>query len=151
VSNDEQPTTGLGYSLGYLLKHAHLQLSEQGNKALAAFGIDGRELGILVVIAGPEPLSQQQVAQRLGVDRTTMVAMLDALERKGIVSRHPDAADRRRNVVELTETGRGTFREAIKVRDAVERAYLAPLGAPSSEHLRSSLKTIVTSPENKPR
>jgi DNA-binding MarR family transcriptional regulator len=151
VSNDEQPGPELGYSLGYLLKHAHLQLAEQGNKALAPFGIDGKELGILVVIAGPEPLSQQQVAQRLGVDRTTMVAMLDALERKGIVSRHPDAADRRRNVVELTEAGIGTFREAIKVRDAVERAYLAPLGAPGSEHLRSSLKTIVTGPENKPR
>jgi DNA-binding MarR family transcriptional regulator len=151
VSSDEEPAPELAVSLGYLLKHAHLQLSERGNKALAPFGIDGKELGILVVIAGPEPLSQQQVAQRLGVDRTTMVAMLDALERKGIVSRHPDAGDRRRNVVELTEAGRGTFSEAVKVRDAAERAYLAPLGAQDAQRLRSSLKNIVTGPEGSTR
>jgi DNA-binding MarR family transcriptional regulator len=148
VSNDEQPAPERAVSLGYLLKHAHLQLSELGHKALAPFGVDGKELGILVVIAGPEPLSQQQVAQRLGVDRTTMVAMLDALERKTLVARHPHPDDRRRNVVELTEPGREVFRRAIKARDEVERAYLAPLSASSSEHLRNSLKAIVTAPEN---
>src|ERR1700744_303063 len=110
-------------------------------------GIDVKELGMLVVIAGPEPLSQQQVAQRLGVDRTTMVAMLDALERKGIVSRHPHAEDRRRNVVELTEAGRGTFRSAIKARDGAERTYLAPLGAQDAQRLRSSLKAVVARPD----
>ena len=143
MSNDGQPAPELTDSLGYLLKHAHRQLSEQTDKALAPFGIDARELGILVVIAGPEPLSQQQVAQRLGVDRTTMVAMLDALEGKGIVSRHPQAGDRRRNVVELTEAGRGTFRSSLKARDGAERGYLSSLAGPDARHLRRSLKTVV--------
>jgi DNA-binding MarR family transcriptional regulator len=143
MSNREQPAPELADSLGYLLKHAHLQLSERSDKALAPLGIDSKELGILVVIAGPDPLSQQQVAQRLGVDRTTMVAMLDALEGKGIVSRHPQAEDRRRNVVELTEAGRGTFQRAIKARDGAERDYLASLGGPDSQQLRRSLKTVV--------
>ena len=147
MSSDEQPAPELADSLGYLLKHAHLQLSEHTDKVLAPMGIDVKELGILVVIAGPEPLSQQQVAQRLGVDRTTMVAMLDALERKGIVSRHPHAEDRRRNVVELTEAGRGTFRSAIKARDGAERTYLAPLGAQDAQRLRSSLKAVVARPD----
>src|ERR1700761_7846061 len=146
MSNGEQPAPELADSLGYLLKHAHLRLSEQTGKALAPWGIDAKELGILVVIAGPEPLSQQQVAQRLGVDRTTMVAMLDALERKGIVSRHPHAQDRRRNVVELTEAGWGTFRSAIKARDGAELRYLAPLSAQDAQRLRSSLKTVVPRP-----
>ena len=65
----------------------------------------GRELAVLTVLAGDEPASQQQAAQRLGVDRTTMVALVDALEGKGLVQRHADAADRRRNVVELTAAG----------------------------------------------
>jgi DNA-binding MarR family transcriptional regulator len=146
VSSDDQPGPELALSLGYLLKHAHLELLEQANKALAPLGIDGKELGVLVVIAGREPLSQQQVAQRLGVDRTTMVAMLDTLEGKGIVSRHPHAEDRRRNVVELTEAGRGIFTEALTVRDAAERAYLAPLSGPDARQLRSSLRAIVTGP-----
>lgn len=147
MSSDEQPSPKLTDSLGYLLKHAHLQLSEHADQALAPLGIDGRELGILVVIAGPEPLSQQQVAQRLGVDRTTMVAMLDGLEGKGVVARHPHAGDRRRNVVELTEAGRGIFRSAIKARDAAERGYLSSLGAQDAQHLRNSLKTVVARPD----
>ena len=148
MSNGEQPAPELTDSLGYLLKHAHLRLSEQTGKALAPWGIDAKELGILVVIAGPEPLSQQQVAQRLGVDRTTMVAMLDALERKGIVSRHPHAGDRRRNVVELTDAGRGTFQSAIKARDRAERGFLSSLGAQDARHLRSSLKAVVAGPDH---
>ena len=147
MSNGEQPAPELTDSLGYLLKHAHLRLSEQTDKALVPLGIDAKELGILVVIAGPEPLSQQQVAQRLGVDRTTMVAMLDGLEGKGIVSRHPQAGDRRRNVVELTEAGRGTFQSAIKARDGAERGYLSPLGARDAQRLRFSLTTVVAGPD----
>src|ERR1700760_742105 len=140
MSNGEQPAPELTDSLGYLLKHAHLRLSEQTGKALALWGIDAKELGILVVIAGPEPLSQQQVAQRLGVDRTTMVAMLDALEGKGIVSRHPQAGGRGRNVVELTEAGRGTFRSSLKARDGAERGYLSSLAGPDARPPRPSLK-----------
>lgn len=91
-------------------------------KALAPFGIDARELGVLLLLAGHEPASQQQAAKRLGVDRTTMVAVLDTLQAKGLVSRHPDAEDRRRNVVELTDAGRETLRHATRASDDAERA-----------------------------
>jgi len=151
VSSDERPAPELTDSLGYLLKHAHLRLSEQTDKALAPLGLDAKELGILVVIAGPEPLSQQQVAQQLGVDRTTMVAMLDTLEGKGIVSRHPHPDDRRRNVVELTGAGRDTFQRALRARDGAERGYLARLGASDSQCLRNSLKTVVAGPDGSSR
>ena len=70
--------------------------------ALAPFDIHPRDLGVLLVIDSFEPASQQQVALRMGVDRTTMVAIIDSLEAKGIISRHPDTEDRRRNVIELT-------------------------------------------------
>ena len=92
--------------LAYLLKHAQLGLAGLTAEALAPFGVSGRELAVLTVLAGQEPGSQQQAAQRLGVDRTTMVGLVDALEAKGLVRRHAHAADRRRNVVELTEAGR---------------------------------------------
>lgn len=77
--------------LGYPFKHAGMRMEELNATALAPFGIDARELGILLVIASHEPGSQQQAAQRLGIDRTSMVARLDALEEKGLVSRHPHA------------------------------------------------------------
>jgi DNA-binding MarR family transcriptional regulator len=146
--NDGGPGPELSSRLGYLLKHAQQRMAELNTTALAPFGIDGRELGILVVIAGREPESQQQVAQRLAVDRTTMVALLDTLASKGLVSRHPHADDRRRNVVELTEAGRDILRRASAASQEAERAFLAPLGPQAAQQFRQSLQAIVTHPES---
>ncbi|AGL13809.1 MarR family transcriptional regulator [Actinoplanes sp. N902-109] len=129
--------------LGYLFKHAALRLEELHREALAPFDVDGRELGVLIVVASDEPPSQHQVAQRLGVDRTTMVAMLDTLERKGLLSRHPHAHDRRRNIVELTEHGKDTLLRATQASDAAEQQLLAPLSAADQQRLRDALHLIV--------
>ncbi|HWC83570.1 MAG TPA: MarR family transcriptional regulator [Pseudonocardiaceae bacterium] len=144
MSTTEGPEPELGSRLGYLLKHAQLRMAELNDEALAPCGIDGRELGVLFVLAGREPASQLQVAQRLGIDRTTMVALLDTLENKGLVSRHPHADDRRRNVVELTGAGQDTLRRATAASDEAEYAFLAPLSPRAAQHLRASLRLIVT-------
>jgi DNA-binding MarR family transcriptional regulator len=148
VSTTDGPGPELGRRLGYLLKHAQLQMAELTAKALTPCGIDGRELGVLLVLAGHEPASQQQAAQRLGIDRTTMVALLDTLEGKGLVTRHPHADDRRRNVVELTGAGRRTLRRAAGASDDAEREFLAPLSPQAARQLRNSLQTIVTHPDS---
>jgi len=147
VSSTDGPGPELSRRLGYLLKHAQLQMAELTAKALTPYGIDGRELGVLLVLADHEPASQQQAAQRLGIDRTTMVALLDALEGKGLVSRHPHADDRRRNVVELTDAGQDTLRRATRASDDAEREFLAPLSPRAAQQLRDSLQTIVTHPD----
>ena len=142
----EGPGPELTTRLGYLLKHVQERLREQSSAALAPYGVDGRELAVLVVLASAEPASQQQAAQRLGVDRTTMVGLLDALEGKGLVTRHPHAADRRRNVVELTAAGRDTFRDAIRASDEAERRFLAPLSQPAAERFREALQQLLAPP-----
>jgi DNA-binding MarR family transcriptional regulator len=146
VSKTDGPGPNLSSRLGYLLKHAQLRMAELNAEALAPYGIDGRELAVLLVLAGREPASQQQAAQRLGIDRTTMVAMLDKLEGKGLVARHPDTDDRRRNVVELTDTGQDTLRRAATASDEAERALLAPLSPQAAQQLRISLQALVTRP-----
>jgi DNA-binding MarR family transcriptional regulator len=131
--------------LAYLLKHANLRMSELTEAALLPYDITGRELGVLNVLVGREPGSQQQAAQRLGIDRTTMVALLDTLERKGLVSRHPHADDRRRNVVELTERGEDLARRANAAAEEAEQVFLRPLTAEAGDQLRESLRAIVDS------
>jgi DNA-binding MarR family transcriptional regulator len=143
MSSADDPGPELGRNLVYLLKHAHLRMNELTAKALTPYGIDGRELGVMLALTGGEPPSQQQAAQRLGIDRTTMVALLDGLERKGLVSRHPHADDRRRNVVELTGAGQETLRQAVAATDGVEREFLAPLSPRIAEDLRTALQAIV--------
>ncbi len=129
--------------LGYLFKHAGRLMSERNEAALIPFDIDPRELGVLIVIDSYEPASQQQVAERIGVDRTTMVAMLDTLEAKGLLSRRPDTEDRRRNVVELTPLGHETLGRAIAASDIAEAELLSPLTPAEAAQLRDLLGRVV--------
>jgi DNA-binding MarR family transcriptional regulator len=138
-----EPRTRVGGRLGYLLKHAGMLLTERHERALAAWRIDARELGVLMVIDSYEPASQQQVAERLGVDRTTMVAVLDTLEAQGLLSRRPDPLDRRRNVVELTAAGQTVLTAATAASDRAEADLLAPLSDDEAATLRDLLARVV--------
>lgn len=129
--------------LGYLLKHAQLSFFEVSRAALEPYGIDGRELAVLTRLAGAEPVSQQEAARRLGIDRTTMVALVDALERNALVRRQPDPADRRKNIVGLTEAGRKTLAAATEAADQAERRFLEPLGA-DAERFKGALRTLLS-------
>lgn len=140
---DERTDLVAGARLGYLLKHAYLAYAEVAQAALEPYGIDGRELAVLDFLGGPGSLSQREVARRFGIDRTTMVALIDSLERKGLVERRPDPADRRRNVVEPTETGRRTLADAIRAADDAERRFLAPLGESGAGRFKDVVRTLL--------
>ena len=146
MSIDEGPGPVVSQRLGYLFKHVEARMHELNTQALAPFGIEPRELGVLLVIASHEPGSQLQAAQRLGIDRTSMVAVLDTLEDKGLVSRHPHAADRRRNVVELTDAGRDTVLRAGQASERAEAELLGSLSQQEGARFRKALQAIVSSP-----
>jgi DNA-binding MarR family transcriptional regulator len=52
------------------------------------------------------PLSQRQLIDVLGVDKSTVVRVVDDLERQGLLTRRRDPHDRRAHAVELTDHGR---------------------------------------------
>ncbi len=140
---DEGPPDVLSRRLGYLLKHAYLGLAAELDTALAPFRLIPRELGVLAVIAAsPEQPSQLEIAARIGLDRTTMVGVVDSLESKGYVERHRSDRDRRRNVVTLTPAGRTCLEEAEEARERVERDFLAPLDETSAAALVEALLTL---------
>src|SRR6266487_6925362 len=88
-------------------------------------------------------LSQHQAARRLAIDRTTMVALLDGLEAKGLVERRPHPGDRRRNVVEPTAEGRRVMDEALRATRDAERRLLAPLGDAEAKRFKEALRALI--------
>jgi DNA-binding MarR family transcriptional regulator len=130
--------------LGYLFKHAHARLLDLTAEALHPHGITGRELAVLIVLAGCGPASQQAAAEQLRVDRTTMVGFVDGLAAKGLVTRQPDPADRRRNIVVLTPAGEDTLRRARHASDEAERRFLAPLTGAAADQFRQALRDLAT-------
>jgi DNA-binding MarR family transcriptional regulator len=137
------PTPRVAERLGYLLKHAQLRHAELLAAAMRPHGITGRQCAVLVAIDDQEPQSQQEVARRLDLDRTTMVALIDELEAKDLVSRSPAPDDRRKNVVTLTKLGRETLTAALAATREAENTFLAPLSRTDADTFRRLLATVV--------
>lgn len=136
----------LSARLTFGLKRAFLELEALHQDRLAPYGIEARDMAVLLLLDSREPESQQQAARRLAVDRTTMVSLIDGLEAKGLVTRRPDTADRRRNVVELTDAGRATLTEALRASDEAEAELLAALDATEAAQFRDMLRRIALRP-----
>jgi DNA-binding MarR family transcriptional regulator len=113
-------------------------------RALASLGLSPKGFGALAVLAAEGPLSQQQLAARQGIDRTTMVAVVDELERLGAVERRRDPDDRRAYALHLTRAGRRLLVPAEAAVVDVEQSFLAPLPAAEQERLKQALRVLLS-------
>ncbi|MEA3150999.1 MAG: MarR family transcriptional regulator, transcriptional regulator for hemolysin [Gammaproteobacteria bacterium] len=82
-------------------------------------------LTIAVAAKASSPLSQSELAERLGVEGATMVAMLDRLVKAGLVVREPSSTDRRVNRVVLTDAGLQLYETVKTEASAVRKSLLA--------------------------
>jgi DNA-binding MarR family transcriptional regulator len=89
--------------------------------------------------------------RRMGIDRTTMVALIDDLQERGLVQRRQDPDDRRRNVVELTDAGQDITRQAARAGEQAERAFLNPLSASEAQQFKKTLRALLYNPPVGPR
>jgi DNA-binding MarR family transcriptional regulator len=79
----------------------------------------------------------------IGVDRTTMVSLIDDLQRKGLVLRCQDPEDRRKNVVVMTDAGKATLRDAARAGGETERVFLEPLSDGEAEQFKRALRALL--------
>jgi DNA-binding MarR family transcriptional regulator len=134
------------HRLGPLLGRAHEAHRALAEEALAPLGLTPKAFGSLAVLAAEGPLSQQQLAQRTGIDRTTMVAVVDVLERAHAVERRRSADDRRAYALHVTRRGRRLLVRARTLVVEVEQAFLAPLEADEQRRLKDALFLLVSEP-----
>jgi DNA-binding MarR family transcriptional regulator len=128
--------------LGPLLGRAHLAHRRFAEAELAALGLRPKEFGTLSVVVAEGPLSQQRLTERTGIDRTTMVAVVDGLESKGFVERERAAEDRRAYALRATAKGRRILGRATKAAERAEAAFLAGLSAEDQRRLKQLLRTL---------
>jgi MarR family transcriptional regulator, transcriptional regulator for hemolysin len=96
------------------------------------------------------PLSQSELADRLGVEGATMVAMMDRLAKAGFVVRQPCLHDRRINRVVLTDTGNSLCEAVEREAAAVRREMLAsidPTKLAIATELLETLQALIESSE----
>jgi DNA-binding MarR family transcriptional regulator len=90
--------------------------------------------------------SQQALARTMGYDKTRLIALLDGLEGRELITRAPEPPDRRAHKVRITPAGREHFDAAQRGIRALEEELLRPLPAAERRTLRNSLARLLANP-----
>lgn len=126
----------------FLAARARALGSAHANAMLAPLELKVRSYSVLAVVCGGSEPSQRELADFLRLDPSQIVALVDALEQRGLVSRAADSRDRRSKVIRPTAAGMELFqRAAAAVRTAEDRS-LAALDGPERDQLRVLLRKI---------
>ncbi len=112
------------------------------NQMLAEVGLAARQVGILTMVTELEPMTQKALSDALRIDRTTMVALIDDLEGRGLVVRNRHPRDRRAFLVCPTDAGRAAKVAAVAILDEQQSRFLAPLTQEERVHLGQLLNRL---------
>ncbi|MDA0786407.1 MAG: MarR family transcriptional regulator [Proteobacteria bacterium] len=128
--------------VGYQLRRAQIETFQHFVSNLGDEGMRPGWFGLLIIVANNPGLSQTQLARALGVDGSTMVAMIDRMEQSGWVARLRSKTDRRSHELHLTDAGVGMLaRVTPMVRDH-DAAITANLTEPESGELLRLLRKV---------
>ncbi|MFJ7268182.1 MarR family winged helix-turn-helix transcriptional regulator [Streptomyces sp. NPDC099050] len=133
--------------LGMLLAWHGSVTQTRMKQALSAAGLTPRHAMTLTHLDGG-PIGQGALAERLEVDPSVLVGILNDLEGDGLVERRRDPADRRRHNVAITDAGTAALAKTNAALDAVELGLFARLSDRDQEALRGLLDRIDSSSED---
>jgi DNA-binding MarR family transcriptional regulator len=106
---------------GFLMRKVSQASFEGFAEIVGRHGLHPMHLGLLSIIAAEGPISQQELGTVMGVDPSTMVARMDALEQGGLVQRRRSDEDRRAYEIAHAEGTRAAQRAAAQARGVGRR------------------------------
>jgi MarR family transcriptional regulator, transcriptional regulator for hemolysin len=129
--------------LCWLLSRASYILTTELTAAFEGLGLSPRAHCVLAT-AMTGDLSQTEIAQRVGLDKTTMVVTLDELEAAGLAERRPSSEDRRARIIAVTTAGQRKVREAEEIADRIRADVLSALPEDDREVFLDALTRLVS-------
>jgi DNA-binding MarR family transcriptional regulator len=101
--------------VAYLLSVLGTASSQRWQRHMHDLGLDPREVVVLRMVAADPGRSQRSLAPALRVRATHLVAVIDAVQDKGLLQRRPNPEDRRAHALYLTTKGQKTLNQVMKV------------------------------------
>jgi DNA-binding MarR family transcriptional regulator len=130
-------------NLGWLLSQANHALLAENQMALAPLGLGSRGYCVLsTALAGTR--TQTEIADLVGLDKTTMVVTVDELERRGWARRVSSPTDRRARLIEVTPEGQRAVEQGRAILDGVQSDVLAGLAGDEREVFMRALTKLVS-------
>lgn len=128
--------------VGYNLKRAYVIVSADFRSTLGEAGLAPRVFSALALIMQFPLITQSDLARKLGIERSGLVAIIDDLEGRGYVVRQPVPTDRRVQALAPTEVGKVAYQHAIEAVRAHEAQLLSGLTVQETQTLVGLLKKI---------
>jgi MarR family transcriptional regulator, transcriptional regulator for hemolysin len=145
-SPDPPVTEFVGQLFFRLWRATHTRTAE----VLGSVGLTPALFAVLNVVGARAGAIQQELGSVLGIDRSTMVSLIDQLESEGLAKRRPSATDRRAREVVITPKGRRLLERARGLISDVEDQVLAGLTAPQRHELVTLLRHVLDSAPAQP-
>jgi DNA-binding MarR family transcriptional regulator len=130
-------------TLGHLLRRVFTGITAEAMQD----GAQSRDFVVLDMLADEDAPSQQDLAHRLGINRTIMVKLLDRLQQAGYVTRTRNPANRRTYVLSVTDEGRTALKDMRQAVADREARLTAPLPPPERRRLNELLSRLVVHDE----
>ena len=146
---DALDTSVINEHIGFQLRWASLAFFRNLESAFERLELRPSLVGVLLAIEANPGRKQQDICRAVGVTRPNLVALIDDLEQRGLVRRHPADQDGRSYALKLTAVGVVFMKEVHAINNAQEQLAFAALGADKDAFLRG-LRSIVDMREDRP-
>lgn len=135
---------------GFLLSKVSSASFEAFSELVGAHGLHPMHFGMLTIIAAEEPISQQDLSRRTGIDPSTMVARMDGLDELDLVERARSSADRRSYDIRLSPAGAALLATLCEQGEEHADRFFAPLTPGERCQLHTLLAKLAASLDEQP-
>lgn len=136
----------LSSDLTWLMYRAFKVLSDDFDAACRNNGLrDMRDTLVLATAADGTPRTQIEIANSLGLDKSTLMSIIDRLETEGHIVREADPNNRRIRVPRTTPQGQKALKRTLTARDEAVNTTLSDFAENDITALRTLLWKITTS------
>ncbi len=132
----------LDHVLGLRLRRAHGAVQRHFGDHFAQLGLTQKQVSVLWLTGDHPGLAQTDLAAALDMDRATTMALVHALEKRGLVARRASESDRRKIAFQLTPEGTRLLNEAKAAIEAHEQWLKARFDASELAVLEELLARI---------
>lgn len=128
--------------VGYQLRLAQIAIFRDFSETLGEFDVTPGLFGVLVIIEANPDLKQSELAKATHLDRSTVVSVIDGLERRELVERRAALNDRRSNALRLTANGVALLKKLKRLVAEHEKRLVKNLGEDEKATLVNLLQKI---------
>ncbi|OGU13698.1 MAG: hypothetical protein A2X61_01950 [Ignavibacteria bacterium GWB2_35_12] len=130
--------------LGFLIGHTGRALKNSITKSFAEHGyeVTAEQWGILMSLWSKDGISQQVLSASISKEKTTVVRLIDNMEKRNIIVRVQDAGDRRNNLIYLTEEGKSLREKLVPIAINELRKALKNMSEKEIDTLTTLLKKV---------